>query len=156
MTLYEEVVEDVVQTSEWVPSQWEGTLKDGRQFYFRYRGGVASLGIGASRDEAILDDGAWLSIGDSFDGYMEEAEFKDTFGVLYQKHEKLNWWVVTASQAFPNGEVAQEVWGTFMTKAEADIWIEDNKTMLLGVGNNIQVKMLHTVGNSTDEGTSLA
>lgn len=34
------------------PEQYEGTLTDGRFFYFRYRWGGAALGVGATLDEA--------------------------------------------------------------------------------------------------------
>lgn len=37
------------------PEQWEGTLPDGRRFYFRYRDGWASLGVGHTRDQAVDD-----------------------------------------------------------------------------------------------------
>lgn len=35
------------------PSQWEGTLYDGRAIYVRYRHGELSVGIGADIDEAV-------------------------------------------------------------------------------------------------------
>lgn len=43
-------IRTAVQTCEACPDQWEGELADGRAFYFRYRGGIASLAIGADRD----------------------------------------------------------------------------------------------------------
>jgi hypothetical protein len=37
------------------PEQYEGLLRDGQSFYFRYRYGSASLGVGDTRDYAISD-----------------------------------------------------------------------------------------------------
>jgi hypothetical protein len=41
-----DAIATAVQTCECVPDQWEGRLKDGKYFYFRYRHGRASLAIG--------------------------------------------------------------------------------------------------------------
>lgn len=149
MNIYNEVVSAATQTCYACPAQWEGTLKDGRAFYFRYRSGEASLGIGKTRDQAITDPGAWRTHGDGLDGFMEEDEFHDVFGLLYHQHEDMNPWVVTAVQAFPNGEVNSEVWGTFLTKSEADSWIDKNRPALDFVGGLIQVKELRPVDGPT-------
>jgi hypothetical protein len=43
------------QTCHGCPEQWEGQLKDGRHFYFRYRHGSAGLGIGLDPAAAVED-----------------------------------------------------------------------------------------------------
>jgi hypothetical protein len=51
------------------PEQWEGTLRDGRHFYFRYRGGRASLGLGIGPESAVDDPHeARVRHGDSLQG----------------------------------------------------------------------------------------
>lgn len=40
-----------VQTCSAVPDQWEGELRDGRAFYFRYRFGLVSLAVGPGRSD---------------------------------------------------------------------------------------------------------
>jgi hypothetical protein len=39
------------------PDQWEGTLIDGQRFYFRYRGGIASLGVTGDGTDPAEDPG---------------------------------------------------------------------------------------------------
>lgn len=41
------------------PEQYDGTLHDGRHFYFRYRYGVASLGLDKDPDRAV--ENSWLN-----------------------------------------------------------------------------------------------
>lgn len=53
--LHPQVFSAVVTCSA-VPFQVEGTLLDGRSFYFRDRHGYASLGIGNTLQEAIRND----------------------------------------------------------------------------------------------------
>ena len=40
------VVVALEQTCTGLPSQWEGTLEDGRSLYARYRGGLLRVGVG--------------------------------------------------------------------------------------------------------------
>jgi hypothetical protein len=47
------VIDTAVRTSLACPEQCEGTLTNGQKFYFRYRGGVVSLGLGSTIEEAI-------------------------------------------------------------------------------------------------------
>lgn len=62
------------------PTQYEGTLRDGRRFYFRYRGGRAALGVGATVDEAAGDPReVGVDHGDSLDGNLDEDEFRVLF-----------------------------------------------------------------------------
>lgn len=63
------------------PSQWEGTLEDGRAFYVRYRHGALSVGDGDDIDEAVrngMSDHALYAdyVGDGLDGYMGFEELK--------------------------------------------------------------------------------
>src|SRR3954449_6556273 len=63
------------------PSQWEGTLEDGRAIYARYRHGELSVGVGKDIDEAVRDgmsDQALYAnhIGDGLDGFMDFEELK--------------------------------------------------------------------------------
>lgn len=83
---------EVVASHEWTclgcPSQVEGTLKDGQRFYFRFRWGVANLGVGATHDEAIRDPASvsaeW---GDEWAGVLSQKEFEALFmQLLPQRH----------------------------------------------------------------------
>jgi hypothetical protein len=63
------------------PSQWEGTLEDGRAVYARYRGGALSVGVGGHIDEAVsngMSDHALFAdyVGDGLDGFMDFEELK--------------------------------------------------------------------------------
>jgi hypothetical protein len=63
------------------PSQWEGTLEDGRAIYARYRHGELSVGIGTDISEAVrsgMSDQALFTddIGDRLDGFMDIQELK--------------------------------------------------------------------------------
>lgn len=40
------------------PTQWEGTLTDGRVWYLRFRHAELTLGIGADQDEAVRNSGS--------------------------------------------------------------------------------------------------
>lgn len=72
------------------PTQYEGTLHDGRCFYFRYRGGIASLGIGDSAAAAVADPNTVEDrIGDYLDGSMTEPEFREVMVRLAAEHWSL-------------------------------------------------------------------
>jgi hypothetical protein len=63
------------------PSQWEGTLDDGRAVYARFRHGHLSVGIGKTADQAVnnaMSDQALYEgdIGDGLDGFMDFEELK--------------------------------------------------------------------------------
>jgi hypothetical protein len=63
------------------PSQWEGTLENGRVIYARYRYGELSVGVGNDIDEAVrngMSDQALYAdhIGDGLDGFMDFQELK--------------------------------------------------------------------------------
>lgn len=75
----------MVATSDgggYCPVQYEGQLVDGRHFYFRYRGGWAALGFGATADDAVRDtmgdgSGASVSHGDALQGFFEDDADRD-------------------------------------------------------------------------------
>ncbi len=69
------------------PSQWEGTLEDGRVIYARYRWGELSVGVGGDIDEAVHN--GWTDalhadqVGDGLDGFMDFEELKaNLYGLL--------------------------------------------------------------------------
>lgn len=69
------------KTSLACPSQWEGTLEDGRVVYVRYRHGALSAGVGNDIDEAVrngMSDQALHAdyVGDGLDGFMDFDELK--------------------------------------------------------------------------------
>lgn len=82
---FPDLVDSYRMTCSACPTQYEGTLRDGRRFYFRYRSGRAQLGYGRTDDEAVADslgrDG--LIIGDYLDGCMDEPEFRRVFVELH-------------------------------------------------------------------------
>lgn len=58
------------------PLQYDGTLWDGRHFYFRYRGGAAELGVGSNPLAAVRDiDKVHVAVGDPLDGHLPPDEF---------------------------------------------------------------------------------
>jgi len=64
-----------------IPSQWEGTLDDGRRFHAHYRSGVLSVGLGADVNGAIdngqSDDALFChEVGDFLDGCMSYDELR--------------------------------------------------------------------------------
>jgi hypothetical protein len=63
------------------PSQWDGSLEDGRVIYARYRHGALSVGIGDDIDEAVrngrTDEALYADyVGDGFDGFMDFEELR--------------------------------------------------------------------------------
>lgn len=85
---FDELVSSYTLTCPSVPTQYEGTLTDGRVFYFRYRFAKAELGIGATDDAAVSDSMTALVIeyGDPpYAGHVDEAEFRTLFMQLWQK-----------------------------------------------------------------------
>lgn len=83
---FHEAVADYKWTCYACPAQAEGTLNDGLRFYFRYRYGVASLGVGATAAEAIRDV-ATVSVnwGEALDGVLSQEEFEALFMFLLPK-----------------------------------------------------------------------
>lgn len=82
------------------PEQYEGTLQDGRFFYFRYRFGTARLSVGLTQDNAIWAGSPYrrhhpqpayskyavLEIGDDLQGIFDNNEQRDqVFAKLMQQ-----------------------------------------------------------------------
>lgn len=77
----------LVATSEgggYCPVQYVGQLINGQEFYFRYRSGWASLGIGHTEDDAICDPlTVGIKHGDGLQGsFDDDAERDAVFGEL--------------------------------------------------------------------------
>ena len=73
------VICDFEQTCFACPSQWEGTLEDGRMIYIRFRWGYLSVSISDNPTDDVMDAvgdkeiyGEQLS--DGLDGVLGEAE----------------------------------------------------------------------------------
>jgi hypothetical protein len=69
------------QTSVACPSQWEGTLEDGRAVYVRYRYDWLSVGVGDDVDQAVhsgsTDRALYAGcVGAGLDGFMDLEELK--------------------------------------------------------------------------------
>jgi len=65
------------------PSQWEGTLEDGRSIYIRYRGGQFSARVGYKGDpwSAVMgDEVVGKKLGDDLDGYLDDADLLEALG----------------------------------------------------------------------------
>jgi len=65
------VITDLALTCLACPSQWEGTLADGRPLYIRYRHGDLAARLGVSGDEIFFLDVPGAS---DLDGFMELDE----------------------------------------------------------------------------------
>lgn len=69
------------KTSVACPSQWEGTLEDGRAVYARYRYGWLSVGVGDDVDQAVrsgsTDQALYEGcVGAGLDGFMDFEELQ--------------------------------------------------------------------------------
>lgn len=71
------------------PTQYEGTLEDGRMFYFRYRHGFASLNESIEPTDNIYDAVIGEELfcmqctDDQYDGIMEENDVIELLGRVY-------------------------------------------------------------------------
>jgi hypothetical protein len=64
------------QTCFACPTQWEGDLANGQHFYFRFRHGTASLGIGESVSAAICDEQTvYQGLGGGLDGVLDYDQY---------------------------------------------------------------------------------
>jgi len=79
-------VKSLTQTCSACPSQWEGTLADGRMIYIRYRWGYLSVCVSpnptcdvydAVRGEEVFGDG----MGGNLDGCLGEEEMLRVTGI---------------------------------------------------------------------------
>jgi hypothetical protein len=90
MSDFDRIVTSYRQTCSACPTQYEGTVEDGRIFYFRYRGGWASLGLGSTIDEAVTDRReVGVQHGDGLDGCLDEDEFRELFCELARMRNDL-------------------------------------------------------------------
>lgn len=70
------------------PEVHEGTLLGGQSFFFRYRHGTASLGVGWNPEAAMMasslnGDAAYLEVGDPIQGvFFDDRDRDDTFATL--------------------------------------------------------------------------
>lgn len=96
MKLYHSAIETVECTCETCPEQWEGKLKNGSTFYFRFRFGTAALGIGSSLEKAVED--SMLSDNkvdvcreqNPYRGYFRSNQERYlVFTILYARREEL-------------------------------------------------------------------
>ena len=70
------------QTCLAVPSQWEGTLEDGRMFYVRFRHGKFRVRVSPMPTTDVMDAVRTAPLADQQidrlqDGFMEEAEMQE-------------------------------------------------------------------------------
>lgn len=72
------VVTSLRRTSIACPSQWEGTLDDGRVLYARFRHGDLSVGLGEGIEEAVTNRGPDKALlrEDVGDGFMTFEELR--------------------------------------------------------------------------------
>ncbi len=82
-----ELVADALQTSARFPCQYEGHLKDGRWFYYRYRHGTVWLGLGQTLDEAVDDSELTYKVmpGEETTEFRDDNERDVTFNELLQR-----------------------------------------------------------------------
>ena len=75
---------EIRQTCMICPSQWEGRTADGRFVYVRFRWGYLQVGIGATDDEAVEDDGTFgVQLSDHLDGALSYQQLVDaTLGLF--------------------------------------------------------------------------
>lgn len=83
---YTALVESDRMTCPACPTQYDGILRDGRCFYFRYRSGRAELGVGRSVADAVADSERAPSLvldPDSLDGELSRREYQEAFVKLW-------------------------------------------------------------------------
>lgn len=80
-------VREYEQTCGACPEQYEGVLHDGRHFYFRYRYGVASLGVGRDNGSAICDPNeVRMAVSDGLQGIFDSPQQRDeVFAQLFAR-----------------------------------------------------------------------
>lgn len=84
------LVADCEQTCGACPEQYSGHLVDGREFYYRYRHGVAGLGVSSDirpHTRGHVDEGTAISDGD--DGVFDSPEQRDAvFALLLDRVQR--------------------------------------------------------------------
>jgi len=73
---FQESISSIKQTCDACPSQWEGTLKDGRGFYIRYRWGWLSLRISTAENHDPVDcqEIFGMTVGHGLSGEISEPD----------------------------------------------------------------------------------
>jgi hypothetical protein len=81
--LHPQVVHATLETDA-CPVQVTGQLTDGRHFYFRYRSGLARLGLGTTPQRAVIDSyfADTIRHGDHLDGSLRREEVMALFDEL--------------------------------------------------------------------------
>ena len=85
------LVKSFTQTCEACPEQYEGIMTDGQHFYFRYRHGIARLGIGDSPITAYQDSTVQgiVSLRKRVDGMFDDDAQRDAvFAQLLKLREE--------------------------------------------------------------------
>jgi len=88
------VVTSLKKTCIACPSQWEGTLDDGRVLYVRFRWGELTAGLGERLEDAVKnsrsEDTLLLEhVGDGLDGFMKSEEMRGHLHGLLEFPEEL-------------------------------------------------------------------
>ena len=88
------IIKTLKQTCKACPSQWEGTLDDGRIIYIRYRSGFFSISVADSM-KTMFDNHPIITrdTGDWLDGYMSEDELStilDEEGIEMEGHDDIH------------------------------------------------------------------
>ena len=84
---------NLAQTCYACPSQWEGSLEDGRTIYIRYRHGRLSVSISHeptdSFSDAVTGENIYSkTIGDDLDGFIEWEKVSELTGLIYSPKEE--------------------------------------------------------------------
>lgn len=85
------LIATAARTCHALPEQWEGQLTDDQHFYYRYRWGRATLGIGPNPDAAVEDPNeVSIQHGEDYDGeFVNATDRQAVFAVLLdQRIEK--------------------------------------------------------------------
>jgi hypothetical protein len=78
--VFAKLVESWERTCQACPAQFEGRLRSGLAFYFRFRWGTAYLSVGTTPEDAVRDTlPAATSYGGDLDGELTDDQFKDLF-----------------------------------------------------------------------------
>lgn len=82
-------IKELKQTTQACPSQWEGTMEDGKFIYIRFRWGVLSVGIGKDEAEAVNNSSTNMyynkKVSDDLDGVMSTEEMLKLIGPEFIK-----------------------------------------------------------------------
>jgi hypothetical protein len=71
------IVKHYTRTCTACPSQWEGTLEDGRSFYARYRWSSFGFGVGATLDDAVAACVYVEGEEEGLNGFIKDSDMKE-------------------------------------------------------------------------------